>query len=142
MVTQIQPVARLQRMDEQRQLKEVLAAVIGSNVQLGRVLPNGFLGTGDGFALCALHVHFKIGARAAGQHAVERMHLRLFALPRYAGLAACLIGEAFDRVLVPRARLHERVTSPVILALAHSFSLRKLRRSGSRAVTDANLPSV
>lgn len=141
MVTQIQPVARLQRMDEQRQLKEILTAVIGSNVQLGRVLPNGFLGTGDGFALCALHVHFKIGARAAGQHAVERAHLRLFALPRYAGLAACLIGEAFDRVLVPRARLHERNIARDI-GTRHSFSLRKLRRSGSRAVTDANLPSV
>ena len=38
MVTQIQPVARLQRMDEQRQLKEILTAVIGSNVQLGSIL--------------------------------------------------------------------------------------------------------
>ena len=81
MVTQIQPVARLQRMDEQRQLKEILTAVISSNVQLGCVLPNGFLGAGDGFALYALHVHFEIGARAAGQHAVERTHLRLFACP-------------------------------------------------------------
>ena len=50
MVTQIQPVARLQRMDEQQQLKEILTAVIGSNVQLGCVLPNGVLGAGDGFA--------------------------------------------------------------------------------------------
>ena len=53
MVTQIQPVARLQRMDEQQQLKEILTAVIGSNVQLGCVLPNGFLGAGDGFARSA-----------------------------------------------------------------------------------------
>ena len=35
MVTQIQPVVRLQRMDEQRQLKEILTAVVSGNVQLG-----------------------------------------------------------------------------------------------------------
>ena len=68
MVTQIQPVARLQRMDEQRQLKEILTAVIGSNVQLGCVLPNGFLGAGDGFALCGM-----LAAVAIVLSLVERM---------------------------------------------------------------------
>ena len=81
-------------------------AVIGSNVQLGCVLPDGLSSAPGWLALCALHVHFediRCFLRAAGQHAVERTHLRLFALPATAppgGLPP--IGERLPCDLVPR----------------------------------------
>ena len=56
MVPQVKPVVRAQRMDQQRQLKKVLAAMVGCDIELGAVLPDRLFRTCDCLAFRTLDI--------------------------------------------------------------------------------------
>ena len=74
MVPQIQAIRRAQRVDEQRQLEKIRAAMIGRDVETRAVLPDGLYSARDRLTLRAFHVHLEISARPPGEHAVQCAH--------------------------------------------------------------------